>query len=80
MAVKNLEKSKPDFMKNLLSEKECFEKVTIRSIHEVGEVKRAQEVRADEFSRDELRESHAATQELTGAHFTSTEVAGKIDF
>ena len=29
----------------------------IRSIHEVEELKRAQEMRIDEFSRNELRES-----------------------
>ena len=37
----------------------------IRSIHEVEELNRAQEMRIDEFSRHELRESHAAMQELT---------------
>ena len=37
----------------------------IRSIHEVGELKRAQEMRMDDFSMNELRECHAATQELT---------------
>ena len=37
----------------------------IRNIHEVEELKRAQEMRIDEFSRYELRESHATRQELT---------------
>ena len=37
----------------------------IESIHEVEELKRAQEMRSDEFSRQELRESHATIQELT---------------
>ena len=37
----------------------------IRSTHDVGEMKRAQEMRIDEFSKNELRESHAAIQELT---------------
>ena len=37
----------------------------ITSINEVGELKRAQEMRMDNFSRDELRESHATIQELT---------------
>ena len=37
----------------------------IRSIHEVEELKRAQEMRSDEFCRNELRESHATIQELT---------------
>ena len=33
--------------------------------HEVEELKRAQEVRTEEFSKDELRERHATIQELT---------------
>ena len=37
----------------------------IRSIHEMEELKRAQEMRIDEFSRQELRESQATIQELT---------------
>ena len=31
----------------------------------MGELKRAQEMRIDEFSRNELRQSHATIQELT---------------
>ena len=37
----------------------------IRNIHEVEELKRAQEMRIDDFSRNELRESRATIQELT---------------
>ena len=37
----------------------------IRNIHEVEELKRAKEMRTDEFPRNELRESHATIQELT---------------
>ena len=37
----------------------------IKSIHEVKELKRVQEMRIDEFSRNELRESHATLRELT---------------
>ena len=37
----------------------------IRSIPEVRELKRAQEMRIDEFSRNALRESHATIRELT---------------
>ena len=45
----------------------------IRSFHEeVGEMTRAQEMRIDEFSRNELRESHG-----TIGDFTSTGVSGK---
>ena len=37
----------------------------IRNIHEVEKLRRAQEMRIDEFSRNEFRESHATIQELT---------------
>ena len=37
----------------------------IRSIHEMGELKRAQELRVDEFSGQKLRESHDTMQRLT---------------
>ena len=37
----------------------------IRSIHEMGELKRAQELRVDEFSVQQLRESHDMIQKLT---------------
>ena len=37
----------------------------IRSIHEMGELKRAQELRVDEFSVQKLRESRGTVQKLT---------------
>ena len=37
----------------------------IRSIHEMGELKRAQELRVNEFSVQKLRESHDRLQKLT---------------
>ena len=37
----------------------------IRNIHELGEMKRAQELRVDEFSLQKLRESHETIQRLT---------------
>ena len=37
----------------------------IRSMHEMGEMKRTQESRVDEFSVQKLRESHEITQRLT---------------
>ena len=37
----------------------------IRSMHEMGEMKRAQELRVDEFSVQKLRESHETSQRLT---------------
>ena len=37
----------------------------VRNFHEMEEMKRAQEMRVDEFSIHKLRESHATIQELT---------------
>ena len=37
----------------------------IRSMHEIGEMKRVQELRVDEFSVQTLRESHDTIQTLT---------------
>ena len=37
----------------------------IRNFHEMGEMKRAQELRVDEFSVQKLRESHEPIQRLT---------------
>ena len=50
MGMENLEESRPDFTKNWLNEKEHFEKLIFESIHEVEKLKRAQEMRIDEFS------------------------------
>ena len=36
----------------------------IRNVHEMGEMKRAQELRVDEFFVQKLRESHEAIQRL----------------
>ena len=57
----------------LAQREKAFRETRIRSVHEVKKLKRAQEMRIDEFSRNELRESHAPIQE--GAHFRSTRVA-----
>ena len=37
----------------------------IRSMHELGEMKRAQELRDDEVSVQKIRENHETTQNLT---------------
>ena len=37
----------------------------IKNMHEMGEMKRAQELRVDEFSTKKLRESHDTIQRLT---------------
>ena len=49
----------------LAQREKALRETRIRSIHEVEELKRAQEMRIDEFSKNEKRESHAAIQELT---------------
>ena len=49
----------------LAQREEALRETRIRSIHEVEELKRAQEMRNGEFSRNELRESHATIQKLT---------------
>ena len=45
--------------------KRVLRETEIRSIHEVGEMKKVQEMRIDEFSRKGLRKSHATIQEFT---------------
>ena len=49
----------------LAQEERVLRETQIRSIHELGELKTAQEMGIDESSRNELRESHATMQELT---------------
>ena len=49
----------------LAQREKALRETHIRSIDEVEELKRAQEMRIDEFSKNEKRESHAAIQELT---------------
>ena len=49
----------------LAQREEALRDTRIRNVHEVEELKRAQDMRIDEFSRNELRESDATIQELT---------------
>ena len=44
---------------------EALRETQIRSMHEMGEMKRAQELRVDEFSAQKLRESRDTIQRLT---------------
>ena len=43
----------------------AFRDTQIKIIHGMGELKRAQELRVDEFSVPKLRESHDTIQKLT---------------
>ena len=75
--MENLEESRPDVTKNWRSEKKAVRETRIRSIHDVEEFKRAQELRIDEFSRHELRESRATFQELTSQ---TQELQDRVNF
>ena len=48
----------------LVMKEKALRDTQIRSIHEMRELKRAQELRVDEFSLQKLRESHDAIQKL----------------
>ena len=63
--MKNLEESNARLHEELAQREKALRDTRIRNIHDVEEVKRAQEMRIDEFSRNELRESHATIQEPT---------------
>ena len=56
-------------------EKKALRDTRIRNIHEMEELRRAQEMRVDEFSMQTLRESYAAIQKLT----SQTGIARKGD-
>ena len=61
-----------------LSVKEkVLRKTQIPIMHEMGEMKRAQELRVDEFSVQKLRESHETTQK---AHSTNEGFARRDEF
>ena len=65
MQIVGIKESKPDYTKNWRYEKKHFEIVVSGPIHGMEGLKRAQEIRVDEFSRHELRESHATFQEVS---------------
>ena len=49
----------------LVMQEKTLRDTQIRSIHEMGEMKRAQELRVDEFIVQKMRESHGTIQRLT---------------
>ena len=51
----------------LVMKEKALPETPIRSMHEMGEIKRAQELRVDEFSVQKLRESHETIQGLTSS-------------
>ena len=56
---------KVEYVNNCTNELQQQTYAQIRSMHEMGEVKRAQELRVDEFSVQKWRESHDTIQRLT---------------
>ena len=54
-----------------------LQETQVRSVDEAGELERAQEMRIDEFSRNELRGSHATYN--TGTHFTIAGTTSSFD-
>ena len=60
----NLDENKFDHKEIVMKEK-ALRETLIRSMHEVGEMKIAQELRVDEFSVQKLRESHDTIQKPT---------------
>ena len=65
VGMKNPEESKPDYAKNWRCEEKTLRDTRIRTMHGMEELKRAQEMRVDEFSVQKLRESSATIQQLT---------------
>ena len=61
----NLEESKFDYKKNWYMKEKVFRDTQVRNIHEMEELRRAQELRVDEFSAQKLRESHDTIHKLT---------------
>ena len=62
--MQNLEESKFDCKKNYVIKEKAFRDTQIRSMHETGELKRAQELLVDKFSEQKFRESHETIQKL----------------
>ena len=52
-------------LEELVKREKALRDTQIRSIHEMEELRRAQELRVDEFSVQKLRESHDTIQKLT---------------
>ena len=63
--MKNLEESNFRLQEELVMRENALRDTRIKSIHEMEELRRAQELRVDEFSVRKLRESHDTIQKLT---------------
>ena len=61
----NPDENECDYKKNCLWRKKVLRNIQIRSMHEMGEIKRAQEPRIDGVSVHKLRENHDTIQQFT---------------
>ena len=61
----NLDENKFDYKKILSMKEKVLRDTQVRNMHEMGEMKRAQEQRIDEVSVQKLRENHETIQQLT---------------
>ena len=62
----------------LSTKEEALRETRIRNVHEMGEMKRAQELRVDEFCVQKLRESHDTIQRLTSTDTRNNYRRGRI--
>ena len=65
MDILNLEEKKSRLLDEFSMKEKLLRDTQNRNIHELGEMKGAQELRVDEFSVQKKRESHDTTQRLT---------------
>ena len=65
MGTKHHEENRLHNHEELVQPERVLREAQVRSIHEMEDLKRAQEMRTDEFARHELRQSHAAIHGLT---------------
>ena len=63
--ILNLDENKFVYKMNYRARKKVLRDTQIRSMHELGEMKRAQELRVGEVSVQKLRENHEPIQKLT---------------
>ena len=61
----SLDENKSSTTRRNVYERKVLRNTQIRSMHETGEIKRAQEQRKDEVSVQKLRENHETIQQLT---------------
>ena len=77
MGMQNLEEGRARLHEELGQREKALRDTRIRNIHEVERWKGAQEMRMDEFSRNEIERKSRCD---TGGHFTDTGVAERMNY